>query len=86
MFSFGCISLVLINFAFKNNSHKTVEDKTSRIIIESPKKSNVPDNKEAVNDEGTSVTVPSTYGNPASPIQPLPLPDPNASIVITPLS
>lgn len=78
MVSIGCISLALINFAPKDNSYKTVEEKTSRIIIESPKK--------GVNDEGTSVTVPSTYGKPVSPVQPLPPADPNALIVITPLS
>jgi hypothetical protein len=81
----GCISLVLINFALKYKSHKTVEEKTSRIIIELPKKTNVPDGKEAVNGEGTRVTVPSTYGKPSSPVQPLPVPNTDAPIVITPL-
>lgn len=79
--SIGCIGLMLINFAFKNNRHKTIDNKTSRIIIETPKKSNVRDSKEVTSDGRTRVTVP--YGNPTSPNQPLPIPDPKAPIIIT---
>lgn len=86
MVSIGCISLVLINIALMGNNHKTVEDKTSRIIIESSKKAHVTESKAAVNDENTRVTVPSSYGKSLSPVQPLPVPDLNAPIVITPLS
>jgi hypothetical protein len=86
MASIACISLLLINFAFNDNSHKKIEDMTSRIIFESPKKAEVSESKEGVNDEGTRMTVPSAYGKPVVPVQPLPVPDPNVPIVITPIS
>lgn len=79
MISIGCISLVLINFILRDNSNKIMEGDTSRIIVESPK------NKDDINKEGTRVTIPSTYGKSVSPVQPLPLPESNTSIVITPL-
>lgn len=79
MISIGCISLVLINFVFTDNSNKILEGNTSRIIVESPK------NKDDVNKEGTRVTIPSTYEKSVSPVQPLPVPESNTTIVITPL-
>lgn len=75
--SVGCISLVLINFVLKDNNNKTTEGNTSVIIVESHK------NKDDINKEGARVTVPSTYGKSSSPVQPLPVPDANAPIVIT---
>jgi hypothetical protein len=86
MASIGCISLVLINLAFKDTDYKTVEDKTSRIIIESTKKSNIPMNKEDTSDEGTRVSIPAAEGKPKSPVEPLPVHDANAPIIISPLS
>lgn len=77
--SIGCISLVLINFVLTDNSNKILEGNTSRIIVESPK------NKDDVNKEGTRVTIPSTYGKSVSPVQPLPVPESNTTIVITPI-
>ena len=79
MICIGFVSLVLINFVFKYNSNKIMEGNTSRIIVESPK------NKDNVNKEGTRVTIPSTYGKSVSPILPLPVPESNTTIVITPL-
>lgn len=79
MISIGCISLVLINFVLKDNSNKITEGNTSRIIVESPK------NKDDMNKEGTRVKIPSTYGKSVSPVQPLPVPESNTSIVISPL-
>lgn len=78
-----CTSLVLINFALKDNKNKTIEHKASRIIIEFPKKEDVPKGKNPVNDEGTRVSVPSTNGKAEFPVQPLPVPDSNAPIVFT---
>lgn len=88
MIFIACIGLVGIKLAFpvKDPDYTTVEDKTSRIIIESPKRSSIPDSKEIVDEEGTRVPVPTTYGKPVSPVQLLPVPDSNAPIVITPLS
>lgn len=83
MISIACISLVLINFALKDNKNKTIEDKTSRILIESPKKANVPKSKERVNDEGTRVSVPLINEKAKSPVQPLPVPNSNAPIAFT---
>lgn len=79
MISIGCISLALINFVLTDNSNKILKGNTSRIIIESPK------NKDDVNKEGTRVTIPSTYGKSESPVQPLPVPESNTTIVINPL-
>jgi hypothetical protein len=79
MISIGCISLVLINFVLKDNSNKILEGNTSRIIVESSK------NKDDVNKEGTKVTIPSTYGKSVSPVQQLPVPESNTTIVINPL-
>lgn len=83
MVSIACISLVLVNFSAKDNNNKTIEDKTSRIIIESHKKANVLESKESVNDEGTRVSVSPINEKTVSPVQPMPVPDTNASIVIT---
>lgn len=79
MISIVCISLVLINFVLTDNSNKIFKGNTSRIIVESPK------NKYDVNKEGTRVTIPSTYGKSESPVQPLPVPESNNTIVINPL-
>lgn len=79
MISTGCISLVLINFVLTHNSNKILEGTTSKIIVESPK------NKDYLNKEGTRVTIPSTYKKSVSPVQPLPVPESNTTIVITPL-
>jgi hypothetical protein len=86
MASICCIGLVLINLALKNSGYKIVEDKTSRIIIESPKEANIPMNKEAISDEGTRVAIPATEGKPKSPVEPLPVHEANAPIIISPLS
>ena len=83
MVSIACVSLVLINFVLKDNNDKTIEDKTSRIVIESPKKANIPEDKESVNDEGTRVSISSINEKTASSAEPLPVPDSNAPIVIT---
>lgn len=85
MVSIGCISLILINFPLKDSNNKSIEDNTSRIIVESPKKANIPQDKERVDDQGTRVSVPSIKEKTASPVQPLPVPDSNAPIIITPL-
>lgn len=79
MISIGCISLILINSVLKDSSNEIIEGNTSRIIIESYK------NKDYVNNEDTRVTIPSTYGKAVFPVHPLPVPESNSSIVITPL-
>jgi hypothetical protein len=81
-----CIGLGWVNLAFKGDSYKKAENKSNRIIIKQPKQANVPREQDAENNEGTRVTSPSTNGKPMSPVQPLPVPDPNALIAITPLS
>lgn len=83
--SIACISLLFTNFGFKDSNNKTIEDKTSRIIIESPKKANILESRDIVNEEGTPVSVPVTNGKLISEIQPLPVLDLNDIIVITPL-
>lgn len=77
MICIGFISLVLINFVLNDNSNKITENNTSKIIVESPK------NKNDVNKEDTRVTIPLTYGKSVSPIQQLPVPESNTTIVIT---
>lgn len=83
MVSIACVSLVLINFVLKDNNDKIIEDKTSRIVIESPKKANIPEDKESVNDKGTRVSISSINERTASSVKPMPVPDSNAPIVIT---
>lgn len=88
MISIACLCLLGVNLDFlvKDSDFVTDKDKASRIIIESPEKPSIPNSKTVVNEDGRRVAVPSKYGNPMSPVQPLPLPDPNIPIVITPLS
>ncbi|MGV8982358.1 hypothetical protein [Clostridium sp.] len=81
---FSCIALLSINLTNRNGSK--IEDKSSRIIIKSIEKRYIPDIKAPANDEGTRVTIPATDGKSKSPVQPLPVPDANAPIVISPLS
>lgn len=78
---FSCIALLSINFT--NRVDSKIEDKSSRIIIKSTEKGYIPDIKAPANDEGTRVII---DGKSKSPVQPLPVPDANAPIVISPLS
>lgn len=82
--SIACICLILINLDIKDNNNKTNEDKIS-IIMEAPKKANLPESKELGNEEGTPVIVDETNEKSIASMQPLPVLDPNAIIVITPL-
>lgn len=84
MIYIACIGLVGINLAFSVKEN-IVEVNSSRIIIESPKKENVSNSKDAVYDEVTKDAVP-IYGEPVSPFQKLPVPNVDAPIVISPLS
>jgi len=84
MIYIACIGLVGINLAFSVKGN-IVEDSSSRIIIESPKKENVSNSKDAVyDDEVTKDEVP-IYGEHVSPFQKLPVTNVDAPIVISPL-
>lgn len=79
------IGLVGINLAFSVKDN-IVDDNNIRVIIESPKKENVSNSKDAVyDDEVTKDEVP-IYGEPVSPFQKLPVTNVDAPIVISPLS
>jgi hypothetical protein len=80
----SCIALVSINLTNRDGSK--IEDKSSRIIIKSTEKGYISDIKELANDEGTRVAIPATNGKSKSPVQPLPVPDTNAPIIISPLT
>ena len=79
-----CIALLSINLTNRDGSK--IEDKSSRIIIKSTEKGYIPDINEPANAEGTRVTIPVTNGKSKSPVQPLPVPDANAPIIIRPLT
>jgi len=68
----------------KTNGDK-IEDKSSRIIFKSAEKYYTPNIKEHENTEGIR-RIPSTNSNSKSQVQPLPIPDSNAPIIICPLS
>lgn len=78
----SCIALLSIDLTNRDGSK--IKDKSSRIIIKSTEKGDIPDIKEPTNGEGTRVTIPATNDN--SPVQSLPVPNTNVPIVISPLS
>lgn len=78
----SCIALLSINFI--NNDSNRIEDKTSRIIIKSTEKEYVPDSKEHTENGGIRVSTPVTNGK--SRVQPLPIPNANSPIIVSPLS
>jgi hypothetical protein len=78
------ISLLYTSTSNKVGSVSTVEVKPSRIIIKSAEKDSMADNIDLTGREDTMVSVPGTNGT--SEVQPLPVPDTNSQIIVTPLS
>lgn len=76
----SCTALLSTNLV--NTSGSQIENKQRRIIIESPNKAYVPESNESTMDKGTRVTEPSTNSTSKSPVEPLPVPDANAPIII----
>ena len=86
IFFIGFISFMTINLVMKNNNNNIVKEKATKVIIETPKKSNIPDIKDAEEDAGIRVDDPSTENNTDSPVQPLPIPSSDFPIEVIPLS
>lgn len=78
----SCITLLSINLT--NRDGNLIENKHSRIIIKSIENAYVPVSKGSPNKEAIRGITPETNGK--SIVQPLPVPDTNAPIIISPLS
>lgn len=78
----SCVALSSISLTY-NDNYKN-EDKPTRIIIKSPEegKSNF-ENRGSTNSDRVKVSVPPT--NAGSQAQPIPVPDKNSSIIVSPL-
>jgi hypothetical protein len=80
----ACITLLYTNLSnIGGNNSSTVEDKPSRIVIESTEKNSVTDDNVLTSNEETRKSVP--VADSTSEVQPLPVPDTNSQIIVTPL-
>jgi hypothetical protein len=79
-----CIAL-LSNKLTSRDGNK-IEDKPSRIIIKSTEKEYIQENRYDVSDEGTRATTSTANGTSKFKVEPLPVPDANSPIVLSPLS
>ncbi|WP_426348591.1 hypothetical protein ACPWSR_12645 [Alloiococcus sp. CFN-8] len=70
----------------KNNNNDILKEKATKVIIEAPKKSNIPDIKETEEEGGIRVEDTSPDNNTDSPVQPLPIPSSDFPVEVIPLS
>ena len=86
IFFIGFISYMIINLVMKNNYNNIVNEKSTKVIIEAPKKSNIPDKKETEENGGIRVEDTSPENNTDSPVQRLPIPSSDFPVEVIPLS
>ena len=86
IFFISFISFMTINLVMKNNNNNIVKEKATKVIIEAPKKLNIPDIKEAEEDGGIRVEDTSPENNTDLSVQPLPIPSLDFPVEVIPLS